>query len=190
MADGTSGAAWEQLVAQHYALVWGRTGGPQPFAGARALDLPAQFTVLAYAPSNIRPYWTYATCGMSQAFDERAVELFVFAPYSAPEVVELLYATAHYHRAGANLSPGDAVNFGRPWMGASACTFGLVSLPYLEGPQMETAHLAGRQVKVYWLVPVTASEVAFRKTHGLAALEAQFDRVRLQFARPGRDPVV
>jgi hypothetical protein len=190
MADGTGAAAWEQLVARHYAQSWGRGGSPQAFAGARALNLPDQFTVLAYAPSNLRPYWTYATCGMSQPADDAGVELFLFAPYSAPEVVELLYATAHYHRAGAALRHGQTVNFGRPWMGASACTFGLVSRPYVDGPGLETARLNGREVKVYWLLPVTPAEVAFGKANGLEALEAAFEAARLQFTRPGRDSAV
>ena len=74
MADGASTAAWEQLVAAHYANAWGRTGEPTTFDGARALNLPPDFTVLAYSPSNIRPFWTYATCGMSQPADASPIQ--------------------------------------------------------------------------------------------------------------------
>jgi hypothetical protein len=190
MADGAPEPGWEQLVAAHYVEAWGRIGHPEPFAAGRALELPSDFAVLAYSPSNIRPYWTYATCGMSQAGDEKPLELFIFAPYRSPELVELLYATAHYHRAGAALDIGHTVNFGRPWMGVSPCTYGLVSLPYLDGPKLENAAIRGRSLRVLWLVPITAQERAFKIEHGLAALEAAFERAQLQFARPGRESVV
>lgn len=182
--------AWEQLVAAHYAQFWGPAGRPMPFAGARALDLPADFAVLGYPPSNLRPFWTYATCGMSQPTDLKAVELFMTAPYSAPEVVELLHATAHFHRAGAALAPGSTVNFGRPWMGASACSFGLVTLPYLDGPRLETATVGGRQAKVYWLLPITPQETAFMKAKGLAELEEAFRREPISFLDPRRPSAV
>jgi hypothetical protein len=34
--------------------------------------------------------WTYATCGMSAGLGENAVELYLFSPIQAPELVELL----------------------------------------------------------------------------------------------------
>jgi hypothetical protein len=190
VADGASAAAWEQLVAAHYAAAWGRAGEPTPFDGAKALNLPDDFTVLAYSPSNIRPFWTYATCGMSQAKDEHPVEAIMFAPYSAPGVVELLYAVAHFHRSSPGLKLGDTVNFGRPWMGPSACTFGLVSRPTLDGPHLGEGRLGGRSLTVYWLLPVTPAEVELLKAQGLPALEAAFEQAHLQFARPSRDSTV
>lgn len=190
MADGAMEPGWEQLIAAHYVNAWGRVGHPQPFAAGRALELPSDFTVLAYPPSNLRPYWTYATCGMSQAPDPRGLELFMFAPYRSPELVELLFATAHYHRTGAALDLGHTVNFGRPWVGASPCTHGLVSLPYLDGPKLEHAIIRNTPVRVLWLVPITPQERAFKIEHGLAALEVEFERAGLQFARPGRESVV
>lgn len=45
--------------------------------------------------------------------------------------------TAHFHRTGSALGLGHTVNFGRPWLPGSSCTHGLVSLPYLFGPELE-----------------------------------------------------
>jgi hypothetical protein len=127
---------------------------------------------------------------MSQAGDERPIELTMLAPYSAPGVVELLYAAAHFHRSGGGLSRGDTINFGRPWIGDSPCSHGLVSTPYVDGPVLGEALIDGQPVQVLWLLPVTPGEVAFLKQNGLAALEAAFDEAQLQFARPGRASVV
>jgi hypothetical protein len=190
MADGALDPKWEQLVAAHYVGAWGRSGKPQPFAAGRALQLPPDFTVLAFPPSNLRPYWTYATCGMSQAGDPAPLELFMFAPYASPDLVELLYATAHYHRIGGPLGLDQTINFGRPWMGQSACTYGLVSLPYLDGPKLENASIRGQTVKVLWLLPITPAERAFMVERGATALEAEFEKSGLQFVRPGRPSVV
>lgn len=181
---------WESEIMTHYVRRWGGHGRPSAFPAGKALDLPAMFRVIAFPPSNVWPLWTYATCGMSQPHDARPVELFMMAPYSAPSLVELLYATAHFHRAGDGLVLDDTVNFGRSWVGSSACTHGLVSLPVLDGPALETATIQGRELKVYWLLPVTESEVAYKKAHGIRALEAAFDRVSLEFAVPGRASAV
>ncbi len=83
---------------------------------------------------------------MSQPNDQRPIELHMFSPLEADEVVELLVVTAHYHRTAAPLGPGHTVNFGRPWLDASECKYGLVSLPYLDGPSLEDLEIASRPV--------------------------------------------
>lgn len=182
--------AWEQRVAAHYGQAWHGVGAPSEFSGVKALKLPENFTVLGYCPSNAREFWTYATCGMSQRDDAHPTELHIFAPYRAPELVELLFAVAHHHRNGAGLAHGDVVNFGRPWIGDSLCTFGLVSLPYLDGARLETADIEGRAVKFYWLLPITPAEAAFRKSHGLEALEDRFGAQPFRFATVRRASMV
>lgn len=182
--------AWEQLVAAHYEKAWYGVGEPSSFDGARALNLPPHFTVLARCPSNAREFWTYATCGMSQPGDQRPIELHMFAPYRAPELVELLHAVAHYHRTGPGLVPGDVVNFGRPWIAGSACTVGLLSLPYLDGPRFAETEIAGEAVRFCWLLPITPEEDAFRRANGLDALEEAFGARSFRFATVRRPSMV
>jgi hypothetical protein len=183
-------AAWEQLIAAHYARVWPAAGEPSSFPEAAALSLPERFTVLAHCPSNAREFWTYATCGMSQPGDVSPVELHMFAPYQAPELVELLHAVAHYHRNGPGLAAGDVVNFGRPWIAGSTCTFGLLSLPYLDGPKFAVGDIAGAAVRFCWLLPITPQEAALRKEKGLDALEAAFSARPFRFASVHRASMV
>jgi len=123
---------------------------------------------------------------MSQPVDHRPIELHMFSPRESDEVVELLAVTAHYHRTAAKLGLGHSVNFGRPWMDTSKSEYGLVSLPYLDGPSLENLKIDSKELKFYWLIPVTSSEVAFKKQNGLEALEELFDRARFDFLNPER----
>ena len=85
---------------------------------------------------------------------------------------------------------GHSVNFGRPWIDGSQCDYGLISLPYLDGPDLEVLSLGSRTVKFYWLIPVTPSEVDFKKRLGLEALEVEFDRSGLDYVNPQRKSVI
>ncbi len=114
----------------------------------------------------------------------------MFSAYQSDEIVELLVATAHYHQTGVPLGLGHTVNLGKPWSQASNCDHGLISLPYLDGPELETLNIGSIGVKFYWLIPVTAAEVAFKKINGLEALEELFERSDFEYANPGRPSVV
>jgi len=133
----------------------------------------------------------YATRCMSQLEDEERLELHLLTRRDddlAPALVELLTVTAHYHRTGSSLGLGHTVNFGRPWRPGSACTHGLISLPYLDGPRLEW--LLEPRVRFLWLVPITASELLFKKQHGLEALEERFEAAQFDFLDPLRASVV
>lgn len=114
----------------------------------------------------------------------------MFSPRQAEEIVELLVVTAHYHHTGARLDLGHSVNFGRPWLDNSRCSFGLISLPYLDGPSLENLPRGSAIVKCYWLIPITAAEMEFKKTRGLEALEEQFDQAKLDYLNPNRQSTV
>jgi hypothetical protein len=128
---------------------------------------------------------------MSQPDDEDRIELHLLTRRSGQvldELVELLTAVAHYHRTGRRLAVGHSVNFGRPWLPGSACTHGLISLPYLDGPELEW--LAAPAVRFLWLIPVTEAEVSFKKSRGLEALEERFEATAFDYLDPRRPSVV
>jgi hypothetical protein len=131
-----TGKAGPRLDA-HYHRVWGTAGTACAFSEGPTYQLPADFRVLRLPPHGGRTVWTYATRGMSQPGEARPIELHMFAPRETTEVVELLFATAHFHRTEAPLDVRHSVHFGKPWLGRSACHYGLVSLPYLDGPELE-----------------------------------------------------
>ena len=162
-------------IGSHYESVWGASAADSIRLEVGPIgDLPRGFSVLEFPPG-ARRAWTYATCGMSQAGDERRLELHLLSPSRDVAHVELLTSIAHYHRTGAPLGLGHTVNFGRPWMGDSKCTHGLISLPYLDGPQLGVLELPIGRVEFSWLVPVTPREVEFLARNGLEAFEQKFD---------------
>lgn len=181
--------SWRKTIEDHYRAVWGVEGVPAPLPGGPIHELPGEFSVLALPPRAGRDMWTYATCCMAQPGDARPIELHIFSPRESREVVELLVATAHYHRTGSRLDLGHTVNFGRPWLDDSGCEFGLISLPYLDGPSLENLELEAHLIKFYWLIPVSSSEVDYKKQNGLDALEDRFDRAGFNYLDPGRTSV-
>jgi len=58
---------------------------------------------------------TYATVGMSGERCKEPIELHLFSESEDENLVELLAATAHFHRTGSSLGLGHTVNFGRGW---------------------------------------------------------------------------
>jgi hypothetical protein len=135
--------------------------------------------------------WTYATCGMAACRTENPIELHLFSPVRCEKHVELLTAIAHYHCTSQALGLGHTVNFGRPWIAASECDYGVISLPYLDGPSIEEFHPGGNapMIRCLWLVPITKADRDFKVTFGLEALEERFERAKFNFLDPARASV-
>ena len=72
----------------------------------------------------------------------------------------------------------------------TTCDHGLISLPYLDGPELEMGTIGGEMVHFYWLVPITAAEKAYKARHGLLALEARFGEGALEYVNPARPSMV
>jgi len=132
--------------------------------------------------------WTYATCGMSAVDDKRPLELHLFSLSQSMDLVELLTIVTHFHRTGESLWLGHTVNFGRPWLKGSLCTFGLISLPYLDGPDLQNARIMDQEneTQFLWLIPVTPGEVAYKQKYGLDALETLFEKTGFDYIDPMR----
>lgn len=177
-------------VVRHYEQFW-RTGGRNVnFTVGPRSNLPKDFGVLEFEPHADRSMWTYATCCMSSENDDDPIELHIFSPKQSIEPVELLVATAHYHRTVHLLGVGHTVNFGKPWIEDSPSEYGLISLPYLDGPELENLELPnGKVVQCLWLIPIMKSEVDFKKKKGLEALENCFEEARFDYLDPKRRSV-
>jgi len=182
--------SYAKALVEHYETVWANTGTPVQWERGPRGDLPPEFAILELPPTSDRTMWTYATVCMSQLADERLIELHLFAPQSSPDHVELLTAIAHYHRTEARLDLGHTVNFGREWIPGSLCDRGLVSLPYLDGPDLEILDLGEQIARCLWLIPITKWEVDYKKAHGLEALEAEFQKKQFNYLDPYRESVV
>jgi hypothetical protein len=154
--------------------------------------LPKLFQVLEVEPSSSRKMWTYSTICMSNKDDNQPIEIHLFSAKKDQSIVELLTAIAFYHTDTKSLGLNHTVNFGRPWQDSSACEFGLISLPYLDGPNLENLFLPALQttVKFYWLIPITLRELTFKRQFGIERLESEFQTKKINFLDPNRSSIV
>jgi hypothetical protein len=178
-------------IIQHYKKKWGQNFESVSWDGGGSINLTCpDFSILKFRPRVERNLWTYATVGMSLSDAYEGLELHMFAQVASREIEEILVATAAYHLEEATLSLGDTVNFGKGWLQSSGCDHGLISLPYLDGPNLEILDLAASKTRFLWLVPITAREKNFKKEHGIEALEEAFELAGLNYADPTRASIV
>ncbi len=176
----------------HYETVWANHCTEARWQHGPVAELPQDFRVLVFPATKARQMWTYATCCMSQPLDEESIELHLFSPILSDRHVELLTVVARYHRTGNRLGLGHTVNFGRPWLPGSSCEYGLISLPYLDGPALENyqPQVAHGIVRFLWLVPITKEERDYKKRYGLESLESRFEETQFDYLDPNRGSVV
>jgi hypothetical protein len=174
---------------RHYERVWGASSGVAHWTQGPVGELPKAFGVAVFPPRAERSYWVYATLGMSIGYRE-SIELHLFSPRQADELVELLTVVAHYHRTGNRLGLHHTVNFGRPWLTNSTCSYGLISLPYLNGPELEWLASSDLRIRSLWLLPITEAERDFKKRKGTEALERLFEEHQVDYLNPERRSLV
>lgn len=167
----------------HYDLGDGRRG--------MARDL----RILEVGPGPRGNLWTYVTVGCwARAHHQgHGLEFIMTAPVSDPRFADVLAMTAFYHCGGPEphrLDLGHSLPMGEPWTPGSTCEYLLVSLPYLHGPDLERCALPDGHARLLWLLPVTESEIAFRRKHGTEALEQLFDEAEINPVDPRRPAVV
>jgi hypothetical protein len=178
----------------HYQHHWGKPIGSHRLTTGPIQDLGPHFAVLVFPPRPARTMWTYATCGMSRVKEAgygHGLELHLLSMDDNPLHVELLTAIAHYHVTGRPLGWGHTVNFGRPWYPGSKCSYGLLSLPYLDGPELEWCHTADGSVHCLWLVPITFEERELvRRANSPEPLEALMEEQQFNYVHPHRPSLV
>lgn len=177
-------------ILDHYMRNWKNQPSLRIWDKGPIQKLPESFRVLEFAPNTARDMWTYATCCMSQIDDIAPLEVHMFSSKQDVGLVELLTALAYYHRNTTNVNLHHTVDFGRPWQDDSLCSYGFVSLPYLDGPDLENLSIRRKKIKFYWLIPVTESEVYFKAKYGVEALEDKFDNIGLNYINPSRLPLI
>lgn len=178
-----------EKIIKHYNEFWG-TFTEYRFDQGPVNELPFDFKILKFAPNNRRDMWTYATCGMFSKLDVNTIEIHMFSPFEHDFLIELLTVIAHYHVTGGNLGLGHTINFGCSWYKNTSLEYGLISLPYLDGPLFENLQCDSKRIQFLWLIPITVAEVNYKKQKGLEALEQKFDEVNFNYLDPYRESVV
>lgn len=182
-------SGYEATLLRHYHRVWkGATFVAEDEVvqkGARYEELPAGFRV--YRSVDARPSAiTYATVGMSGTETALGIELYLLAPEPSKFLPVILASVAWYHHQHHALGVGHVVNFGYPWFEKSRCSRGLLSLPYLDGPDLENYSDGSVTRQILWLIPITEAERELRIESGLEALEEQFDYTQFNYLNPWR----
>jgi hypothetical protein len=180
-------------LALHYREIW--SGEPSYCEWAdlalRKREMPEGFAVLRFPPRNGGLPWKYATVCMSSPGDEEALELHMICDTPEDDCAAVLTLAAFFHRTHARLGVGHSVDFGRPWVPRSRCSFGLLSLPYFDAPKLEWCCLGGGEhVRCLWLLPITSEEAQFKREHGPDALEDRFERSNFNYANPWRPSIL
>lgn len=166
-------------IENHYKKNWSKSFYETKIDFKRYINLPKTYRILVFPPYNVRNMWTYATIGLSSTFAKTSLELHMFSEKYSFECIEVLTSVSHFHIEGKKLGLNHTVNFGIPWQKNSKCTFGLISLPYLDGPDLEKLVLVNqgskREINFYWLIPITKRERDYKANKGIEALELRFD---------------
>ena len=105
-------------------------------------------------------------------------------------IVELLTIVARFHYNDESLGLNHRINFGEPWLEKSECTRGFISLPYMDGPELEILCLNDLHVSFLWLIPITNEEAKIVDVVGVEGLESRFESQRLNYLDPNRASVV
>lgn len=182
--------SYSKIIKNHYTDLWLNKPNKLIWKRGPFDKISDYFEILEFPPSSKRDMWTYATCCMSHIDDISPIELHIFSSKQDESIAELLTSIAYYHRNTASLDLHHTVNFGRPWQESSKCSYGLISLPYLDGPNLENCKITNKIIKFYWLIPITKNEVSFKVKFGIDALEDEFDKVGLNYILPYRESVV
>ncbi|QEM09137.1 suppressor of fused domain protein [Mucilaginibacter rubeus] len=183
---------YKEILKKHYIANWGNNYLEKTWNSGPINKLSNQFTVLEFPPHGERKMWTYATCGMSTFSQSSPIELHIFSKVQDDSLLELLSSVVYFHNVDQNLNLEHTVNFGKPWQLSSICTYGLISLPYLDGPDLEVLYSAeqDKTIHCYWLIPITLEERDFKIRYGLEALEEIFDSKNFNYIDNMRQSVV
>ncbi|MFE7487326.1 suppressor of fused domain protein [Kitasatospora sp. NPDC057541] len=159
--------------------------------GAGSAGVLVGLRVLVVAPGPRGDSWAYVTAGCWAAVEENGhgLEFVMTAHIRDERFVELMAMLAHYHCAGHRLGLEDSMPIGEPWVPGSACDHLVISLPYLHGPDLERCPLPEGHARILWALPVTTSEIEFRRAHGHEALEQLFDEAGIVPTDPFRPAV-
>jgi len=174
------------LLKLHLEAHWGKSTDQQFRIPDPHKKMPLAFRVLEFPPGNAHNFWIYSTLGMSIDMDEHQIELHVFSQKQDVNLVELLTITALFHRNDTPLDLHHSVHIGQPWQDDSLCDHAFISLPYLDGDELEIFSFGDDHLHNLWLLPITEEERDYKMKHGWIALEELFESHELNYLDASR----
>ena len=182
---------YTETLRKHYKKYFGTSGSIKRWTKGPQDKLHPDFYVLEVGPNQVHNMWTYLTVGMSlDRTDDNLVELFIYSPNQDDSLVELLTINASFHRNSEPLNIHHTVNIGQPWISNSGCDHGFISLPYLDGEELELFEYNDRTFHCYWFIPITELERDYKIEKGCEALEQLFEDKQLDYLNPQRNCLI
>jgi hypothetical protein len=145
--------------------------------------------VLHATPRKGSTLHVFSTVGASNVRSGYHREFLVLANDAGDHHVETLFMVTYYH-AHEGLDVGHTCPIGHGWRPGASCDHLLFSRPYAMDPKFEYLHIGRHEVRFLWALPVYASEVQYRHSHGLEALEKLFDAAKFDLSDEHRSAVI
>lgn len=184
---------WMRVREEHFKSFYGPVATVWHSSSSR---LP-RVEVLEFGPTSDRPFWTYATNGMSdseqtvpQTAPEWVVprtELLLYTPERAAWAARLLHSFSRYpFDYGTHFFWWHTVPVGGPLDGKDAHLSSLVFLPpYFEADGFDDLSIDDHPIRLLWAVPITEAEREYAMVYGTQKLERLFEKAQLD---PVTDP--
>lgn len=176
---------------RHYESFYGVTGNKLTWDKGPTHKLHRDFYILEFGPSKRHQMWTYATVGMSlDRDDDNLIELITYSKNQDNSRVELLTLNASFHRHSEPLNLHHTVVVGQLTETTTTCDHGFISLPYLEGEELELFNFNGQEFHCYWFIPITEKERDYKTEFGCDALEDLFEERQFDYLDKQRRSLV
>ena len=182
---------YTEKLREHYESFFSARGEEIRWTRGPIDKLHPDFYVLEMGPSGNRDMWTYATIGMSlDRNDNNLIELLTYSPIKDISRAELLSLNASFHRNDAALNLNHTIFVGQLGDNKTNCDHGLVSLPYIEGEELEIFPFKGKEFHCYWYLPITKEEKDYMMQHGCESLEQLFEEKQINYLDLNRKSLV
>jgi len=179
---------YSENLRNHFESFYGIKGNKLKLEKGPVENLNPDFHVLEFAPNHRHDFWSYCSNGMSiDRNGDNLVEVFVYSPKQDESIVELITVCAWYHKNERPLNLHHTFNIGRPWLGDSKCDHCYISLPYLDGEEIELFSFNNKIYHCYWLIPITIEERNYKIEFGYESLEQLFEVKGLDYLNPDRE---
>lgn len=122
--------------------------------------------------------------------DNNLIELITYSKNLDKSRVELLTLNASFHRNSEPLNLHHTVVVGQLTDFDTTCDHGFISLPYIEGEELEIINLNGREIHCYWFIPITEKERDYKIEFGCDALEDLFEEKQFDYLDEQRRSLV
>jgi hypothetical protein len=97
---------------------------------------------------------------------------------------------ASFHKNSAPLNLHHTVFVGQLTDSNTTCDHGFISLPYIEGEELEIMKFNDQVIHCYWFIPITEKERDFKTEFGCDALEDLFEEKQLAYLDKTRKSLV